>query len=304
MTYKQDKAIMFRPEDLDSIDSTLYEPKEDELLIRTLFNVKTDVDPGAETYSYDVIKRSGVAKILGPNSNDIPLVDGDMERHTLQIYSVATGFKIGIQEMRQAQLTNTPLDTTKAGFARKAIAEKENQIAWKGEDDYNISGILNTTGIQTFTVDDSGEGDSTEWEDKDGMKIIADIRKAVGKVNKLAGHTVDTMVLPTEYYEKLQVPVSEYDTRPILEYLQASGWFSTISKSDDLEKEGDGDSDCFLVFDSSSEVAELLLPMDITRHEEEYAFPNMKVPLEERTGGMIIRYPMAFCRADGIGNVW
>jgi len=300
MTYKEDKAIMFRESDLEAIDGILYEPKEEELLLRTLFSVKTDIDPGAEKYSYDVIKRSGVAKIIGPQSNDIPLVEADMDRNTVDIYSIATGFKVGIQEMRAAQFAKRSIDATKASIARKAIAQKENSLGWIGDDDYSIEGILKTTGIQTFTVPASGTGDTTPWANKTGLQIIADIRAARAKVNKLPGHSVDTLILPSDYYEMLQNPVSDYDTRPLVQYLTSVGWFTRIEKSDDLVGQGDGGSDCFMVMDTSPEVAELLVPMDITRHEQEYAFPFMKVPIEERTGGMIIRYPQAFCRADGI----
>lgn len=300
------EAIMFRAQDLDAIDSKLYAPKEAELLARKLFNIKTDIDPGAETYSYDVITRSGAARILAPGADDIPLVEADLDRHTVDIYSIAVGFKIGIQEMRAAQMAGRDIDTTKAGIARRAIAEKENQLAFKGDDDYNISGVLNTTGIQTYAVPENGVDDTgaatSDWNYKTGLQIVADIRNARAKVNKLPGHTADTLVLPTDEYELLQVPVNEYDTRTIMEYIGAMGWFTTIEKTDDLVGAGAEGSNCFLVFDSSPEVAELLVPMDLTRHEEEYAFPNIRVPVEERTGGVIIRYPMAFCRGDGING--
>ena len=300
MTKQYREDVMFRPEDLDSIDSTLYEPKEEELVVRNLINVKTDVDPGAESYSYDVITRRGAAKIIAPGADDVPLVETDLQRHTVQIYSIASAFKIYLQELRAAQKAGRNLDTTKADVARKTIAEKENKLAWVGDDKHNISGLTNATGIQTFTVEE-GDEEETEWEDKTGTEIIKDLRQARAKVNKLPGHNADTLVLPPEKAEKLEEPVSEYDTRPIREYLESVGWFDNIEVTTDLEGRGDGDSDCFLVFDSSPEVMELLVPMDITRHDEEYKFPYFKVPVEERTGGVIIRYPMAICRADGIG---
>jgi len=300
MTYKEDKAIMFKPEDLNAIDNTIYEVKAEELKARQLFNLKTNISPGAETHSYDVITRSGAAKILAPGADDIPLVETDMERHTIDIYSVAVGFRVGIQEMRNAQMTGRSIDTTKAGVARRAIAEKENKIAWLGDPDYNIMGVLNTTGIQTFTLPTNEGGTSTNWADKTGMEILADLRAAKKKVNDLPGHKVDTLVLTNDGYEALQAPVSDYDTRPLLQYINEAGWFNTIEQAPELSGAGDGDTDCFLMYDSSAEVSELLIPMDIMRHDEEYSFPHMKVPLEERTGGVIIRYPQAFVRADGI----
>ncbi|PJH69240.1 major capsid protein, partial [Salmonella enterica subsp. enterica serovar Typhimurium] len=72
-----------------------------------------------------------------------------------------------------------------------------------------------------------------------------------------------------------------------------------VEFTSDLEGQGEGGENCFLVFDSSPDVVELLIPMDIRRHTQEYKFPNYKIPLEERTGGIIIRYPMAIVRGDG-----
>lgn len=296
MTIRND--AMFRPEDLDSLDNVLYQPKEEELIARSIIGVKSDIDPGAETYSYDVITRSGAAKILAPGADDIPLVEADLTRHTVNIFSIATSFKVYIQEMRASQKSGRPIETTKAAIARRAIAEKENNLAWVGDTKHNIQGLVNTEGIQTdFVAEIDNE---TEWSKKTGMQIIDDLRKAASKVNALPGHTADTLILPPAQYELLETPVNEYDTRPIRTYLQQVGWFSNIVRAKDLEGKGEDGTDCFVVFDSTPEVVELLIPMDITRHDEEYKFPYYKVPVEERTGGLVIRYPMAIVRGDGI----
>lgn len=298
MTFRNDALI--RPEDLDALDSVLYEPKQEELTARNLVNVKSDIPEGAETYSYDVITRSGAAKILAPGADDIPLVDADLRRETVRIYSIAAGFRLYIQELRAAAMANRPIETTKAGIARKAVAEKENKLAWIGDADYNITGLVNAEGIQVVNVADNEGGTSTNWKDKTGMEIIADLRSARNKVNKLPGHNADTLVLPPDQYELLEKNVNDYDTRTIRDYLKQVGWFTNIERAKELEGQGTGGTDSLLVFDSSPEVMELLVPMDITRHDEEYKFPYYQIPVEERCGGVVVRYPMAIVRGDGI----
>jgi len=154
MTMTNDAAQgKFRALDLEVIDNTLYTPKYEELTARQILDVKGDVAEGAETYAYNVMTRSGVAKILGNSSDDIPLVDTDMRRVFQRIYSIVTGFTYTVQEQRQAQLTGTSVDASKAGVARRAVSEKENRLTWIGDSDYNIQGLANAEGIQIEPVE-------------------------------------------------------------------------------------------------------------------------------------------------------
>lgn len=292
---------LITPQDLNAIDARIYEPHESELKARKIFVVKSDIPEGAETYSYDVITRSGAAKILAPGATDVPLVDADLKRHTVNVYSIAAAFNISVQEVRQAQMAKRPIDVTKADTVRKAIAEKENQIAFNGDEKYNIKGLTNATGVQVYAVPQNKAGTSTKWKDKTGEEIVNDIIDAKGKVDKLPGHEADTLLLTTDAKLLLQKKVfNEFTKQTAMQYLQSEGFFKRIETVEDLAGKGLDGTDCFVVLDSSPSVVELGIPMDITRHPQEYAFPNMKVPFEERTTGLIIRYPMAICRADGI----
>lgn len=292
---------LITPQDINAIDTRIYEPNESELKARKVFAVKSDIPAGAETYSYDVITRSGVAKILAPGASDVPLVDADLERHTVNIYSIAAAFNISVQEVRQAQMSGRPIEVTKADTVRKAIAQKENQLAFNGEEKYKIKGITNATGVQVYAVPQNEAGTSTQWKDKTGEEIINDLIDVKGKVDKLPGHEADTLLLTTEAKLLLQKKVfNDFTKQTAIQYLQSEGFFKTIETVEDLEGKGLDGSDCFVVLDSSPSVVELGIPMDITRHPQEYKFPNTKVPFEERLAGLIIRYPMAICRGDGI----
>lgn len=296
--YRGDALI--RPQDLNAIDRRVYEPNASELKARSIFSLKTDIPAGAKTYSYDVLTRSGVAKILAPGANDVPLVDADLTEETVKIYSIAAAFNISVQEVREAQMAGRQLDVTKADIVRKAIAEKENQIAFSGDSKYGIKGLTDAVGIQVYAAPQNEAGTSTQWKDKTGKEIVADIRKAKNMINKLNGHTADTLLLTPDSMEELEKTFNEFTQQSVLEYIRSQNWFSRIETVNDLKGKGLAGTNCFVVLDSSPNVVELGIPLDITRHPQEYAFPNTKVPFEERTTGLIIRYPMAIVRADGI----
>ncbi|WP_332649679.1 DUF2184 domain-containing protein [Lysinibacillus sp. 54212] len=296
--YRGDALI--RPQDLNAIDKRIYEPHASELKARSIFSLKTDIPAGAKTYSYDVMTRSGAAKILAPGATDVPLVDADLTEETVKIYSIAAAFNISVQEVREAQMAGRPIDVTKADTVRKAIAEKENQIALSGDKEHGIKGLTDAVGIQVYATPNNEAGSSTKWKDKTGKEIVADIRKAKNMINKLNGHEADTLLLTPDSYEELEKTFNEFTQQSVLEYIKSQNWFKRIETVNDLAKKGLAASECFVVLDSSPSVVELGIPMDVTRHPQEYAFPNTKVPFEERTTGLIIRYPMAICRADGI----
>lgn len=291
---------LIRPQDLNAIDKRVYEPHASELKARSIFSLKTDIPAGAKTYSYDVLTRSGVAKILAPGANDVPLVDADLTEETVKIYSIAAAFNISVQEVREAQMANRQIEVTKADTVRKAIAEKENQIAFSGDSKHKIKGLTDAVGIQVYAVPQNEAGTSTKWADKTGKEIVTDIRKAKNMINKLNGHEADTLLLTPDSFEELEKTFNDLTQQTVLEYIRSQNWFKTIETINDIKGKGLASSDCFIVLDSSPDVVQLGIPLDIMRHPQEYAFPNTKVPFEERTTGLIIRFPMAICRADGI----
>lgn len=292
---------LIRPQDLNAIDKRVYEPHVSELKARSIFNLKTDIPAGAKTYSYDVMTRSGAAKILAPGATDVPLVDADLTEETVKIYSIAAAFNISVQEVREAQMAGRPIEVTKADTVRKAIAEKENKIAFTGDKEHGIKGLTDAVGIQVYATPQNAGATSTKWKDKTGEEIVDDIIEAKSKVDILNGHEADTLLLTPESKKYLQKMVyNEFTKQTALQYIQSENMFARIETINDLKGKGLAGSDCFVVLDSSPDVVQLGIPLDIMRHPQEYAFPNTKVPFEERTTGLIIRYPMAICRADGI----
>ncbi len=300
MTTQYRGDALIRPQDLNAIDKRVYEPHVSELKARSIFSLKTDIPAGAKTYSYDVMTRSGAAKILAPGATDVPLVDADLTEETVKIYSIAAAFNITVQEVREAQMAGRPIEVTKADTVRKAIAEKENQVAFSGDAKHGIKGLTDSVGIQVYATPQNEAGTSTKWADKTGKEIVADIRKAKNIINKLNGHTADTLLLTPDSNEELEKTFNEFTQQSVLEYIISQKWFTRIETINDLKGKGLASSECFVVLDSSPDVVQLGIPLDITRHPQEYAFPNTKVPFEERTTGLIVRYPMAICRADGI----
>lgn len=288
--------------DLEVIDKVLYEPKQEELTARAVFNVKTDIPPGAETVGYDVMTRSGAAKIIANGTNDLPLVDVDVTRYFAKIYTIGLGFRYSLQDLRQSQMTGTPVDAAKAATVRRGIAEKENKLAWLGDPDHNIQGVATAEGIQVEAVGMNAGGTSTKWADKTSEEIVEEVRKLRKRITVLPGYGDAQLVLavPPDQYEEMNRRYSDYDARTVMKVIQDNGWFTSIKRVADLKGAGINGADSLLIFHNDRETVELILPMDITRLQEEWSYPHWRVPCEERFGGAIVRAPHAILRADGI----
>lgn len=293
---------MVSTKDLESIDNVLYEPKESELTARTIVSIKSDDHEGDEVISYDMITKRGAAKIFAyGSSDDVPLVDVDLERHSQKVFGIVSGFTINIQEKRAASKNNRSIDTTKASAARRAIAEKENSFFYIGSSAHNAKGLVNATGIQTYSVPQNEGATSTKWKDKTPKEILTDIRTTRAKVNVKPGINPDTLLLPPDQFEMLDEPLNDTTNMTIREFLDKQKWFKKVISVAQLVGVGDAETDSMVILDSSSEVVQLSVPMDITRHPElpVNSFTS-QFDVEERCGGAVIRYPLGICRADGI----
>lgn len=281
--------------DLLAIDKVIYQAPQEELVARQVFNVKTDVDPGAENYGYNVMTRSGVAKIIANGADDLPLVDADLERFFQPIFSVAAGIRYSVQELRQAKMTGQPIDSVKAETARRAISEKENSMAFVGDAKHKLKGVVNADGIHVINA-------AKKFAEMTSAEIVDEVRKARSKIVAIPGMRTARLKLmvASQPYEELERRYSDYDSRAIKSVIQGNGWFESIMPVYDLDGAGASDSDCLIIMDTTPITCELLLPMDITRFEEEWKFPNWKVPFEERCGGALIRRPYGIVRVDGI----
>jgi hypothetical protein len=297
---RQDSILTNR--DLESIEATVYEVHEDELVARQAVSLKTDDGEGAETVGYDKISKRGAAKIMNSDSEDVPLVDADIVRATQGVKSIKAGFKVTPQDIRGARQANKPIETTKAGAARRAIAESENSLFYIGETKVKAEGLVNATGITVTTAATTGTEGATTWDKKDSNAIIEDIRIAKFEhVDVNPGLIADTLELPPLQFGKLSKKIGQGEGT-IMQYLKEQNWFPAgIRSNSTLKGAGAGSTDVMLTYDSRKENVQLSVPMDIMVHPAVVDKNNaQQVNLEERCAGALIRYPAAVCVTQGI----
>ena len=304
-------------QDLKQIEQTLYTPKESELKLRQIVRVNTSFQPFAQSIGYRWYSRDGAANIMamGAHAKDIPFVDENGGESVRKVYKIVSGVRYTQEELMAVQaartLGNGPninLELLRVETARKKVADVENILGFVGDTTHNIKGLLNHAGIVAEDVAQGATGSTAAekrlWSNKTPKEKLADIVTAKKSVRQGGLFNPDVLVLPPAQFDMLDLPYSDSTTMTLRQWIQSQGLGITrILDARELEKDYNGFStvDCFLMMDSSPEVAELAVTQDIQILPPVYdILRGSEQAVYESTAGIIIRYPKAIYVGKGI----
>ena len=206
----EDASVFFARE-LDFIKSQSYDVEYPELTALSIFPMSSEVDPGAETITYYSYDKTGMAKLISNYATDLPRADVKGKPTTAIIKSIGDSYGYSIQEMRASRMAGKSLDVRKGESARYQIDRLNNQIAWAGDKETGLIGVLSEgNDIPLYVLSTSAAvGDSTSWSDKTPQEIMADIN---GMQKQVASITKNSFCLPmcslTSALVKLRTPAT------------------------------------------------------------------------------------------------
>ncbi|MEW5804284.1 MAG: DUF2184 domain-containing protein [bacterium] len=298
---------LFFARELESIEKTTYEFKEKELKYRKFVPVSNRDNPGAESITYHMLGKVGMARIISDYSHDLPRADVYGKEYTQSVKTVGISFGYNTQEIRAAIMANKPLDTMKADAARRALREKESSIVWTGDTEHNIIGLLNNPNI-AVVASQNGAASSPTWALKTADEIINDVRIMTSRVRTQSKgvHNADTLLLPIDQYDILATkPRSVNSDTTVLEYLQKPGNSFGLTTIDWLPTELDnaftgGTEDGAICYERSAEVLEQRIPLELQLLPIQAKGLEFVIPGESRHGGVVVRYPLAMVFFTGI----
>ena len=307
----EDASVFFARE-LDYVKSQSYDVEYPELTALSLFPMSSEVDPGAETVTYYSYDKVGLAKIISNYATDLPRADVKGEPTTAIIKSLGASYGYSIQEMRASAMAGKSLDTRKAEAARYQIDYLNNKIAWCGDEETGLRGVLSKdTDVPLYILANGAKG-STKWSEKTEDEILADIN---GMLKQMARTTkkvekADTLGLPSESYLELQGRRIEGTDTTVLSYIQKNlKDIKEIVSCPELDpdsvdtnpyaKETDGQG-VMLLFKNDARKLTLENPLPFMQYPVQTEGLEMVVPCEARTAGVLIYYPMSLLIGVGV----
>lgn len=305
-------ASVFFARELDFVKSQSYDVEYPEFTALSLFPMSSEVDPGAETITYYSYDKVGLAKIISNYATDLPRADVKGKPTTAIIKSIGDSYGYSIQEMRASRMAGKSLDTRKAEAARYQIDYLNNKIAWNGDPETGLKGVLSEDNDVPLYVLANGAKGTTSWADKTEDEILADI---TGMLKQMATVTKkvekpDTLALSADAYIEIQNKRIEGTATTVLKYIQDNiPDIKQIVSCPELDADS-VETNPYAAASNGKAVA-LLFKNDARKLSIENPLPFMQypiqtqglevvVPCEARTAGAIIYYPMSLLIAVGI----
>lgn len=305
-------ASVFFARELDFVKSQSYDVEYPEFTALSLFPMSSEVDPGAETVTYYSYDKTGLAKIISNYATDLPRADVKGKPTTAIIKSLGDSYGYSIQEMRASRMAGKSLDTRKAESARYQIDYLNNKIAWNGDAETGLKGVLSTDNdVPLYTVANGAKG-TTSWSDKTEDEILADI---TGMLKQMATVTKkvekpDTLALSSDAYIEIQNKRIDGTATTVLKYIQDNiPDIKQIVSCPELDADSvetnpyaaasDGKA-VALLFKNDSRKLSIENPLPFMQYPIQTQGLEVVVPCEARTAGAMIYYPMSLLIAVGV----
>lgn len=308
----EDASIFFARE-LDFVKSKSYDVEYPELTALTLLPQSSEADPGAETITYYTYDKTGLAKVIDNYSTDLPRADVTGKPTYAKIKSIGVSYGYSAQELRASKLAGKSLDTRKGESARYQNDRLTNRIAWRGDEESGLMGILSEgQNIPLYTITAGKESKKTSWLEKTPQEVLDDVFGMVKQVAKLTKNVErpDTLCVPSDVYLHLsttQVPGIDktllawiLENAPYLENIVAAAELDADNVEMNPYAKDVGGSGVAFLFKNDPNKLTLEIPMPYLQYPLQVEKLETIIPCESRTAGVIVYYPLSAMIAVGV----
>jgi len=308
----EDASVFFARE-LDYVKTKSYDVEYPEFTALNLFPITSEADPGAETVTYYTYDKTGAAKVIQNYSTDLPRADVNGKPSYAQVKSLGDSYGYSAQEMRASRLAGKSLDTRKGESARFQIDNLNNIIAWRGDEESGLMGVLSEgQSIPLYAIGQGDESGATKWTEKTADEILADVNgmaKQVARVTKNVERP-DTLCVPAEVYMDISTRRIPDTSTTVLAFIKEhSPYIKHIVSAAELDADSvetnpyaaaeDGQGVAFLFKNDERKLA-LENPMPFYQYPLQVKGLETIIPCEARTAGVIVYYPFSALIAVGV----
>lgn len=307
-----DDASVFFARELDHVKAESYDVEYPEFTALNLFPVSNETDPGAETVTYYTYDKTGLAKVIDNYSTDLPRADVTGKPSYAQVKSIGDSYGYSAQEMRASRMAGKSLDSRKAEAARYQIDNLTNRIAWAGDADSGLMGVLSTgQNVPLFAIG-NGAGNKADWASKTADEILNDVngmQKQVARVTKNVERP-DTLCVPSDVYMDIstrRIPDTATTVKAFL--LENAPYLKDIVSAAELDADStdtnpyaktSGGKGVAFLFKNDKRKMSLENPMPFMQYPLQVKGLETVIPCEARTAGVIFYYPLSALIAVGV----
>lgn len=289
------ESSLFFERELMAIERELYTTQYPALKLNELVSIKPGIPEGAQTYNWKSYDWVGMAKVVANYALDFPNVTVKAEEHISNIRRLGDSFSYSVDDIEAAKMAGFPLERELAAAAALGINQRQNYIGLMGDSDYNIPGFFSNANIPSAAAPADGNGGSTEFENKNPDQIIRDFGLLIDEIKTLTKgvENANTVALPISTMSLLR-RTRLTDTVTLLKYLEAT--YTNVTKWVDLfelETAGVGGTKMGVAYDRSPRVLEQIIPLSFKVYPSTQKGLSWEFPCSSKTGGVVVRFPLA-----------
>lgn len=297
-----DESIFFSRE-LEHIKAKTFDIKFPELKARQLLPVSFEAGPGAESITYRQFDQVGVAKLIANYADDLPRADVAAKEFTAPVKSLGASYGWNFQEVRSAAMAGKSLNQRRSGSARRAMMVEENRIAWNGDVECGLGGLLDNANIINHVIPADGIGASKKFSTKTSEQILRDLNSIATAIHETTKgiESPDTLLLPLSQYNlifTLRLPDSDKSVG--VWFLDNSPHIQNIEWLNDIDGAGPGGVDLMIAYKRDPDKLTLEIPQDFEQLPVQERNLEFVVPVHQRIGGVLIYYPLSIAKTEDI----
>ena len=265
---------------------------------KQLLPVSHDIDPGAQTWSYEQWDSFGMATIISNYAADLPLVDVIADDFIYRIHSIGDAYQYSIQDLAADNYSGRGIGTRKANAARDAIERRFEQYGASGNLVAGLAGLLNHPNVALVSPA------TGTWSTATALQMLDDMNTLVNGVltNSQETVVVDTFVLDPASYRRIAVePMLDNSGRTVLEtFLNTSPYIKTVEswiRCATADAAGTGPR--FVCYQKNPGVITYEIPREFTQMPPQAVNLAFKVNCHARVAGVAIYYPLGVGYMDG-----
>ena len=302
----EDASVFFARE-LDQVKSKTYDRQYPELSALNHFPQTSEINPGADTFTFYSYDEVGLAEIISNYSTDLPRVDVFGMPKTVKIRSLGDAYGYSVQEMRAAVFAGKSLDASKASAARRAIETKHNRIAFVGDAASGLVGVFSSdNGVPRYTIPGGAAGD-TKWAKKTAQEIINDVSGMHEAVDEMTNSVEkpDTLMIASNVYALLSRTIISGTAVSVLSFIRDNlDWLKEIIPAPELNAKNTscnptGENLAFL-YTNDPEKFSVETPMPFYQHPAQNKNLEVEIACESRVAGATFYYPLSAIIGVGI----
>jgi hypothetical protein len=268
--------------------------------------IASDIPPEAKTYSWNVLNKTGRAKVIANGSDDLPRVDVSGIERTGRVVTIGASYGWDVAELAEAARIGFLLENKKQEAAESAIAVEIDNTLATGDttDETNLpfTGLINNPDVEAQGIINP---DGDPWSGATtAANIFSSLNNMVSEVVNDLGNVTDlypdTMLLPTrEFLVAAQTRVGvDNDTTVLTSFLKNNPFIKNIAPWHKLTGKGVGGASRGIIYRRDDKVIEGIVPYWFTSLPPQARNLEMVVPCKGRAGGVKVYHPAAVRYAD------